>query len=113
MVGKNFDFEPFIVFSEFFKFGNEQGTSSLHSISLLDENNDNIINSSDSTNFGKIFVWRDNNTDGILNTGEFTALQTDASVNLNNTSSSNQGPAGAGSTTGALPRAVARVIRAV
>ena len=82
------------IFSEFFKFGNEQGTSSLHSISLLDENNDNIINSSDSTNFGKIFVWRDNNTDGILNTGEFTALETDASINLNNTSSSDQGPAG-------------------
>ena len=66
----------------------------MHSISLLDENNDNIINSSISNNFGKIFVWRDNNTDGILNTGEFTALENDASINLNNTSSSDQGPAG-------------------
>ena len=32
------------IFSEFFKFGNVQGTSSLHSISLLDEDNNNIIN---------------------------------------------------------------------
>ena len=44
------------IFSEFFKFGNVQGTSSLDSISLLDEDNNNIINNQDTNNFGKIFV---------------------------------------------------------
>ena len=46
------------IFSEFFKFGNKQGTSSLHSLSLLDDedqngNTDGIIKSDDE-NFGKI-----------------------------------------------------------
>ena len=82
------------IFSEFFKFGNIQGTSSLDSISLLDEDNNNIINNQDTNNFGKIFVWRDSDVDGVLDSGEFTALASDASIDLNNTTSVNQGPAG-------------------
>ena len=82
------------IFSEFFKFGNVQGTSSLDSISLLDEDNNNIINNQDTNNFGKIFVWRDSDVDGVLDSGEFTALASDASIDLNNTTSVNQGAAG-------------------
>ena len=81
------------IFSEFLNLEISR-TSSLHSISLLDEDNNNIINNLDTNTFGKIFVWRDSNVDGVLNSGEFTVLASDASIDLNNTTSVNQGPAG-------------------
>ena len=63
---------------------------------FLDEKIDNVTDSiidKNDNNFGKIFIWRDANTDGILNTGEFTALASDASIDLRNITSSKQGPA--------------------